>query len=322
MMAFKGVAHIGEEFGFAAAGEFRFLLGRDQGQFGFLALGDVERDGDHQHRPAGLILQQRLGGEQHALLAFGRPDGFLAGTGLLQFCDDAAVALGFPARMRIVAHRLRRLADDRGRLLADAAREPVVDEDVTTVAVGGDHRHRHGIDDAQQQLMAFAERILVAARFLDHPLLERGSARLEQQLLAAQRQEIARAHAEFVVIDRAQQVIGGAGLERLIAQVAVLIGGDDDHRHVDAGGNLADVTDEGGAVEFGHVEIGDDQIGRRCRESVERALRPVIGRDLDAFERASEPFQNLQIGQAVVDDGDGLELHPGLRWQHGKIPHD
>ena len=87
MMAFKRraqfVAHIGEEFGLAAAGELGLFLGGDQGQLGLLAVGDVERDGDHQHRPAGLILQQRLGGEQHALLALGRPDGFLEGAGLL-----------------------------------------------------------------------------------------------------------------------------------------------------------------------------------------------------------------------------------------------
>ena len=111
----------------------------------------------------------------------------------------------------------RRLADDRLRRLADAAGEAFVDEDEAALAVGRAHHHRHGVDDAHQQLVAFAQRVAVAALLGDHLLLERGRARREQQLLAAQRQEVARADAELVMIDRAQQEIGGARLERLRA---------------------------------------------------------------------------------------------------------
>ena len=115
-----------------------------------------------------------------------------------------------------------RAADDRSGRLADAAREELVDEDEAAVAVGGAHHHRHGVDHAHQQLVAVAQRVAVAALLGDHLLLERGGARREQQLLAPQHQEIARADAEFVMIDRAQQEIGGAGLERLQAQLAIL----------------------------------------------------------------------------------------------------
>ena len=46
---------------------------------------------------------------------------------------------------------------------------------------------------------------------------------------------------------------------------------------------------------------------------------PVEGRDRDAFvERAREPLENLAIGQAVVDDGDGLALLHA--WRNMALP--
>ena len=99
--------------------------------------------------------------------------------------------------------------------------------------------------------------------------LEVGRALGQQQLLAAQGQQVAGAGAELEMVDRAQQEVGGAGLERAVAELAVLVDGDDDDRHVDQRRPAAQGAHEAGAVHVRHVEVGDDQIGRRA--AVERA---------------------------------------------------
>ena len=141
-------------------------------------------------------------------------------------------------------------------------------------------------------------------------LLERGRLLLEQKVLAPQSEEVARARLELVVVDRAEQVVAGARLERAIAQVVVLVGGDDDDRDV-AGPVLSlELADELGAVALGCLDVGDDEVGRRLRHEAERIARVGEGphRDIIA-ERASEALQDLQVGDPVVDDDDGLRLH-------------
>jgi hypothetical protein len=73
-------------------------------------------------------------------------------------------------------------------------------------------------------------------------------------------------------------------------------------------------VDELAAVEHGHLEIGDDEIGRPRGGGVERLLRLLIGLDLDLLvERERQPFEDLEVGQAVVDDGYGLAFQARLR---------
>src|SRR6185437_16548323 len=112
-------------------------------------------------------------------------------------------------------------------------------------------------------------RVAVALGLGGDLLLERRGALLELDLLVPQRQEVARAHAELVMIDRAQKEVGGPGLERLVAQVAVLVSGDDDHRYIGASRDGAEAADELGAVELRHVEIGDEEVRRRRGPGVE-----------------------------------------------------
>ena len=215
----------------------------------------------------------------------------------------------------------RRQADDRAGGLAHAAGIELVGEDEAAIAVGGTHHHRHRVDDAQQQFVAFAQRVLVAA-LLDHDLLfERGRVRGERNLLAPQGQEIARAHAEFVVIDRALQEIGGARGERFQAQRAVRRCRKRHDRHLGAARQGAEMADERDPAEPGQLEVGDEQIGRRALGGSQRILGALVGRDLELrVERARQPIQNLEIGLVVVDDRDGLALrkriHPGGGSKH------
>ena len=306
------VAHVGEELGLAAARQLGLFLGGDERQFGFLAVGDVQGRGDDERR--GVVVQQRLRREQHAPLAAGAGDVLLERARLIRPRDEAAVALHRGTRRKIVAQLDRRAADDRGGRLADAAGEEFVDEDEAAVAVRGAHHHRHGVDDAHQQFVARAQGVAVAALLGDHLLLERGGARGEQKLLPPHHQKIARADAEFVMIDRAQQEVGGARLERLQTQLAVLGRGHGDDRHFGTARERAEAADELDAVELRHLDVGDDEVGRLRRGGGKQRRRALVGRHRHPLvERAREPLENLPIRQALIDDGDGLALlHAGM----------
>ena len=73
------------------------------------------------------------------------------------------------------------------------------------------------------------------------------------------------------MIDRAKQEVRGSGLERAIAELAILVDGDDDDWHVDQRRPAAQRSHEAGAVHLRHVEIGDDQI--RHHPGIERLQR-------------------------------------------------
>ena len=107
-----------------------------------------------------------------------------------------------------------------GAVDAEQALVGLVDHDQP--AAGIDHRDggRHGVEHALQHLLlgAVVARVQLA--------LEVGRALGQQQLLAAQGQEVAGPGAELEMVDRAEQEVGGAGLERPVAELAVLIDGD------------------------------------------------------------------------------------------------
>ena len=97
------------------------------------------------------------------------------------------------------------------------------------------------------------------------------------QLLMPQLQQIARPRDEFLMVDRAVEEIGGAGLQGTQPEFALFVDGDDDHRHFGELRPLAEAADEFGAVHRRHLEIGDDEIGRMRLEPGQR-LRGIAKR--------------------------------------------
>ena len=125
-------------------------------------------------------------------------------------------------------------ADRLGRIDAVDLAVRAVDQGEPAVAIDRADGCRHGVDQAPQAALAGLQRGLVllgVRRQLARQVL---GALLEQLLLLAQGQEVAGAGAELEMVDRAEQKVGGAGLERLIAVAAVLIDRDHHHRHVAA----------------------------------------------------------------------------------------
>ena len=308
------VAHIGEEFGLAAAGELGLFLGGDQRQLGFLAVGDVERRRYHDQGLVVGIAQQGEAVEQHAALAVRLADFLFPRAWLALAVDDLAMPLHRHPGFGVAAQRARQLADHfRGRP-AEALGERAVDEHEAAVAIGGADHDRHRVDHAQQHLVTALQLIAMALLVDLDFFLEGRGALLQHQLLALQGEQIVGADAEFTVIDRAQQIIRRARLERLEPQIAVLIGGDHDDRQVGAVRLLAQLADQIGAVHLRHVEVGDQQVGRRLDRILKRRDRVREGAHLDILpERTGKPFEDFEIGYSIVDDRDDLTSHARFR---------
>ena len=104
-------------------------------------------------------------------------------------------------------------------------------------AVGRAHHGGHRVDHLRQTFAGIAQRLLARA-------LAALELALEQELLLAQLQQIARAGDELVVIDRALQEIGRAGLQRAQPEAALLVDRDDDDRDLGRSGQFAEAPDE------------------------------------------------------------------------------
>ena len=70
-------------------------------------------------------------------------------------------------------------------------------------------------------------------RFVDL-VLEHARLVRQHDLVAPQLEEVGAARARFVIVERLDQEVGGAGLERVVADLAVVDDGDHHDRHVDA----------------------------------------------------------------------------------------
>jgi hypothetical protein len=111
--------------------------------------------------------------------------------------------LGMPGAIVGAEQLAHRLADRGGRIDAKEIRQVIIDEDAASLFIGrADHRG-HGADHKAQQLGAGVKRLLVEAIGGAQLLFECEGALADDFLLAAQGQEIARAGAELMMVDRA-----------------------------------------------------------------------------------------------------------------------
>jgi hypothetical protein len=92
-------------------------------------------------------------------------------------------------------------------------------------------------------------------------------------LAAAQRQHVLHARCEFDAVERFGQEIVGAGLERAITHLALVVGSDHQQRRLGSSGGGAELLDELDAVHVRHHVIHDDQVG-----ILAQAMRERFGR--------------------------------------------
>ncbi len=138
----------------------------------------------------------------------------------------------------------------------------------------------------------------------------------QEELLLTQLEQVPRPGDEFLMIDRALQEVGGAGLQRLQAEAALLVDGDDDDGNLGGPVELAEAADELRAVHAGHLVVGDDEIGRVRGEPLEGLLRLAESlRPHGVGNRSREPLEEVPVGNPIVEDYD--ERH--FRMVHPRV---
>ena len=180
-----------------------------------------------------------------------------------------------------------------------------VHEHDRAVPVGGADEGRHGVDHLCQRVPAVAHQPRARQLAVLQPALQLAGAGLDDALLAAHAQEVAAAADELGLVDRAAQEVGGARRQRLQAERAVIVGGDDDHGDVEAARAGAQASGELGAVQMGHLVFGDDQVGIVAGQPGQGRPWIAEGDHLGiGLERACQPGMDVPVGQAIVEDGD------------------
>ena len=131
----------------------------------------------------------------------------------------------------------------------------------------------------------------------------------QHDLVPAQLEQVRAARARFVLVERLDQEVGRAGLERVVADLAVVDDGDDDDRHVDAVGEAADLLHELDAVELRQLVVGEDHVDAVVARELERAARRVEQLEVQLAVDLADDFGEQQpAAEEVVDDEDGVAL--------------
>ena len=267
-------------------------------------LGDVQGHGDDIGDPPGVVEQRRLGGQQDVLLGGDRAGHLLleARQGLAGL-EHLGIEHELAGRVLLAVDLLQGAAD-RARGV-DAVDLPVgaVDQGQPAAAVDRADGRGDRVDQAAQAQLAGAQRRLVLLAVRHQLAAELEGALLQQLLLLAQGQQIARPGAELDVVDRAQQEIGGTGLQRLVAVAPILVDGDHHDRNIGRSRQGPKGPDEVGAVHPGHLVVGDHQIGERAERRIEGRLRARECFDPDPLlDRGGQPGKYVPIGHPIVDD--------------------
>ena len=124
----------------------------------------------------------------------------------------------------------------------------------------------------------------------------------DDRLLLPKLEQISASCPAFVMVDRLGEEISGTGLQGPILGALVIDAGNDDHRHIDAAGGIAQPLRELDAVHVRHLQVGQHQI-------VWIVLGPFQGPDRigerNRFrivaERADKLLENHPADQLIID---------------------
>ena len=131
----------------------------------------------------------------------------------------------------------------------------------------------------------------------------------QDDLVPAQFEQVGAARARLVLVERLDQEVGGAGFERVVADLAVVDDGDDDDRNVDAMSEAANLLHELDAVEFGQLEIGENHVDAVLARVLQRPARRVEQLQVQLGVDLADDFRDQQpAAEQVVDDEDGIAL--------------
>ncbi len=134
---------------------------------------------------------------------------------------------------------------------------------------------------------------------------------------------------ELLQAERLGDVVVRAGGEALHLVADTVLGGEEEHRQVVTGvpvgrpgylaaaGALAQLLDDGEAVEVGEHHVEHDQVGAFGGDQVERLGAAGGGGDAEAGEAQRGREQFADVGLVVHDEQERLALAPGHRGAAG-----
>ncbi len=132
--------------------------------------------------------------------------------------------------------------------------------------------------------------------------------------MPAQLEQVRAAGARLVLVQRLDQEVGRAGLERVVADPTVVDHGDHDDWHVDAVGEGANLLHELDTVELGELVVGQDHVDAIVARELQRATRGVEQLQVQfAVDLADDLREQEAAREQVVDDQDGVALGAGKR---------
>src|SRR5205823_13159038 len=131
----------------------------------------------------------------------------------------------------------------------------------------------------------------------------------ENDLVAAELQQIRAARAGLVIVERLDQKIGRTCFQRVVADLAVVDDGDHDDRHVHTMRQSAKLLDELDAVELGQLVIGENEVDAIVPCVLERARRGVEELEVQlAVDLADDLGKEQTAREEIVDDQYGIAL--------------
>lgn len=151
-----------------------------------------------------------------------------------------------------------------------------------------------------------------------HGLGELLGARLHGEPAAAHGQGVAHAGAELHGVQRAGEEGGRAHLERGVAELPLVVGGDHEDGELLGAVAAAELGDHVEPGEAGHQVVDDHEVGRGELRSAQRLRRVGEQHRLAPGNACEESFDQPQVEVGVVDDRDahggwGQGYHDGRR---------
>ena len=158
------------------------------------------------------------------------------------------------------------------------------------------------------------ERLLLPVAHLARGVVDHGFQQappvLQRQLLPAQRQQVAAARHAFARVHRLDEEVGDAGVERVVAHLAIVVRRHHHDRHVLVAGQRAQALGELDAVHVRHHVVDQHEVGdvaRRPHHGIDGAPEPRHRHAL--VERAHHLLENGAAGGLVVHHHRGVARH-------------
>src|SRR5208282_4092464 len=145
-------------------------------------------------------------------------------------------------------------------------------------------------------------------------VLQHASLIRQDDLVPAQFKQVCASCSRLVLIERLDKEVGGARLERFVADTAVVDHGDHDNRDVYAVGQGAKLPDQLHPIELGQLVVGQDHVDPVAARKLQCPTWRVEQLEVElAIDLPHDLRQQQPAAEEVVNDDDRVALRPSQR---------